>query len=60
MIKFEINYYSGSKTWHMLSSLGDIGYGVGWLESRPTQKQVRKFKQDAHKALNPYSHGGEI
>ena len=61
MIKFETNYCSVSKTLHLLASCGDIGYGIGWLECRPTQKQVRKFKQQAHKAIKPYSHSyGDI
>ena len=59
MIKFDIGYNNRSKTWHLLASRGDIGYGMGWLGCRPTQKQVRKFKQCAHEALKPYSHGGE-
>ena len=59
MIKFDIGYNNRSKTWHLLASCGDIGYGMGWLECRPTKKQVRKFKQQAHKAIKPYSHGGE-
>lgn len=60
MIKFEIEYCSGNNTWSQMASCGDIGYGIGWLECKPTQKQVRKFKQQAHKAIKPYSHGGEL
>ena len=60
MIKFETNYYSGSKTWSLHASCGDIGYGMGLLECKPTKKQVRKFKQQTHKELKPYSHGGEL
>lgn len=61
MIKFDIGYNNRSKTWHLLALCGDIGYGIGWLECKPTQKQVRKFKQQAHKAIKPYSHSyGDI
>lgn len=59
MIKFETNYCTSSKTWSLHASCGDIGYGMGWIECKPTQKQVRKFKQRAHKEIRPYSHGGE-
>ena len=55
MINFEMHYGEGSNTWSMLASIGDVGYGIGWIESKPTQKMIRKFKQTAHKALNPYA-----
>lgn len=54
MIDFSISYSKEDFTWSMLASAGDIGYGIGWLETRPTKKMVRKFKQTAHKSINPY------
>ena len=59
MFEFDIGYNNRIKTWGMWASRGGIGYSMWWLECRPTQKQVRKFKQQAHDALKPYSHGGE-
>ena len=55
MINFEMHYGDVSKAWSMLASIGDVGYGMGLIESKPTQKMIRKFKQTAHKALSPYA-----
>lgn len=55
MINFEMNYSHECKTWSMLASVGDVGYGTGWIDAKPTQKMIRKFKQTAHKSLNPYA-----
>lgn len=59
MIEFEIGYNNRIKTWGMWASCGYSGCSMWWLECKPTQKQVRKFKQKAHKSIKPFLHGGE-
>ena len=58
MIKFDIEYHYKNYAWYMPVSCGDAGYAIGVLVCKPTQKQVRKFKQEAHKAIKSCSHEG--
>ena len=60
MFEFDIGYNNRIKTRGMWASRGGIGYSMGWLECKPTQKQMRKFKQWAHKAIKPFLHGGVL
>jgi len=56
MIKFENNYCTGSKTWHLMASRGDIGYGMGWLECRPTRSSTNRSADVMETSLNRISY----